>query len=190
MIKPSSRVLNMSTALLQINNIDITRDSQKWLLNLAGQIPIQQFYKNKYGWSESTFHNIAWEVQKSALLSFSIADQTRILKLVHGWLPTASRAFKEGASTSPRCKICLAPREDNFHLFHCTNKDMETIQERIQVYIVKDMHDHGDSELSNLIEIGILNAGFNTWVPSLQDVSRKWRKAARDQSRIGWDNLV
>jgi hypothetical protein len=100
MTKPSSRVQNMSTALLLLNNIGITRDSQKWLLNFTGKIPIQQFYKDKYGWSKSTFNNIAWEVQKSALLSFPSTDQTRILKFVHRWLPTASCLFKEGTSTS------------------------------------------------------------------------------------------
>jgi hypothetical protein len=85
---------------------------------------------------------------------------------------------------------CQAPHEDNFHLFHCTNKEMEVIQEKIQQYIVKDMHDHGDSELSNPIEIGILNAGIHTWEPSLNDVSRKWKAAVWDQSRIGLDNLL
>jgi hypothetical protein len=130
MTKPASMVQNLATAQLQINTICITRDSQKWLLYSAGKVPIQKFYSNKYGWTEMTFNNIAWNVQKSALQSFSIADQTRILKFVHGWLPTASRSFKEGTSTSQRCKICHAPREDNFHLFHCTNNEMATIQEK------------------------------------------------------------
>jgi hypothetical protein len=190
MTKPSSRVQNMSTALLQLNNIGITRDSQKWLLTAAGKIPIQQFYKDKYGWSESTFNNIAWEVQKSALSSFSSADQNRILKFVHGWLPTASQLYKEGTATSQQCKLCHAPREDNFHMFHCTNKEMEGLQEKIQHYLVKDMHDHGDSKFSNILKIGILNAGIYTWIPSMTDISRKWKAAVRDQSRIGWDNLV
>jgi hypothetical protein len=176
MTKPSSRVQNMSTALLQLNNIGITRDSQKWLLTAAGKIPIQQFYKDKYGWSESTFNNIAWEVQKSALSSFSSADQTRILKFVHGWLPTASRLYKEGTATSQQCKLCHAPREDNFHMFHCTNKEMEGLQEKIQHYLVKDMHDHGDSEFSNILEIGILNAGLYTWIPSMTDISRNGKR--------------
>jgi hypothetical protein len=191
MTKPASMVQNLATAQLQINNICITRDSQKWLLYSAGKVPIQKFYSNKYGWTETTFNNIAWDVQKSALQSFPIADQTRILKFVHGWLPTASRSFNEGSSTSQRCKICHAPREDNFHLFHCTNNEMATIQEKIQQYIVKDMHDHGDSEFSNIIEIGIINAGYHSsWKPNLNDVSRKWKAAVRDQSRIGWDHML
>jgi hypothetical protein len=176
---------------LQINNICITHDSQKWLLNSARKIPTRQFYNNKFGWNASTFDNIAWNIQNSAIKSFLSEDHTRILKFVHGWLPTASQTFKEGTSTSQRCQIRHAPREDNFHLFYCNNRKIEAIQEKIQQYIVKDMHDHGDSKVSNIIKIGILNAGLDSnWVPSINDISRKWKAAVRDQSRIGWDHLL
>jgi hypothetical protein len=68
---------------------------------------------------------------------------------------------------------------------------MEAIQEKNQKYIVKDMHGYGDSELSNIIEIGTLNTGLDsTWVPSINDTSKKWKMAVRDQSRIGWDHLL
>jgi hypothetical protein len=191
MTDPVKVVNNLATVQLQIADVCITRDSQKWLLHSAGKIPIQNYYREKFGWNISTFSNIAWEVQKSALQSFTLADQSRILKFVHGWLPTASRAFKEGSSLSQRCAICHAPREDNFHLFQCTNRAMDKIQEKIQSFLVKDMHDHGDSELSNIIEIGILNAGVTPkWTPSITDVSRKWRTAVRDQTSIGWDQLL
>jgi hypothetical protein len=191
MTEPDKEVNNLATAQLQIADICITRDSQKWLLHSAGKIPIQNYYREKFGWNISTFNNIAWDAQKSALQSFALADQTRILKFVHGWLPTASRTFKEGSSVSQRCAICYAPREDNLHLFQCTNRVMDTIQEKLQFFLVKDMHDHGDSELNNIIEIGILNAGMTPkWAPSIADVSRKWRTAVRDQTSIGWDQLL
>jgi hypothetical protein len=191
MTKPDSTVTNLATAQLRIKDVCITRDSQKWLLHSAGKIPIQSYYQEKFGWTETVFDNIAWDVQQAALKSFPVADQTRLLKFVHGWLPTASRLFKEGTATSKRCPICQAPREDNLHLLHCTNKDMERIQEKIQLALVKDMHDHGDSELSNIIKISILNAGvIPDWTPTIAHVSRKWKAAVRDQTKIGWMHLI
>jgi hypothetical protein len=191
MVQPATEVQNIASIQLRIKEMCITRDSQKWLLQSAGRIPIQNFFNDKYGWSESTFNSIAWEVQYSALKSFPASDQTRILKFVHGWLPTAARAFKEGSASSPRCPICHAPREDNLHLFQCNNKEMELVQEKLQLYLVKDMHDQGDSEISNIIEIGILNANsMNNWSPSTSNVSQHWKPAVREQSKIGWSHIL
>jgi hypothetical protein len=68
---------------------------------------------------------------------------------------------------------------------------MEKIQEKIQLALVKDMHDHGDSELCNIIEIGILNAGVTPdWAPTLANVSRQWKAAVRDQTKIGWMHII
>jgi hypothetical protein len=191
MTKPASEVQNIAAAQLRIQEMCITWDSQKWLLQTAGRIPVQNFYSDKYGWSETTFHSIAWDIQHSVLKSFPDADQTRILKFVHGWLPTASRSHKEGSSNSPRCPICSAPREDNIHLFHCNHKEMEPIQEKLQYFLVKDMHDHGDGEISNIIELGILNSDWtNAWSPLIPSVSRKWKIAVQEQSRIGWRHIL
>jgi hypothetical protein len=190
MTKPATEVQNISTAQLRIQGMCITRESQKWLLHTAGRIPIQNFYNDKYGWSETTFHSIAWDIQYAVLKSFSASDQARILKFVHGWLPTASRSHKEGSSNSPRCPICSAPREDNIHLFHCTNREMEPIQEKLQYYLVKDMHDKGDGELNNIIEMAILNSATNTWAPLPSSISRKWKTAVNDQSKIGWRHIL
>jgi hypothetical protein len=191
MSQPAFEVHNIAKVQLHIRDMCITRDSQKWLLHSAGGIPIQNFYNDKYGWSERIFNSIAWDIQYSVLKSFLIADQTRILKFVHGWLPTAARSHKEGTATSPRCPLCDAPREDNIHLFQCNNKDMEVVQEKLQYYLVKDMHDHGDSEISNLIELGIISVSRkNTWTPSLANVSPKWKSAVKDQSKIGWSHIL
>jgi hypothetical protein len=68
---------------------------------------------------------------------------------------------------------------------------METIQEKLQYYLVKDMHDHGDSEISNIIELGILNTDkTNQWTPSITNVSKKWKTAVQEQSRIGWSHIL
>jgi hypothetical protein len=73
---------------LILGNIPITRDSQRWIIRKAGEVPIQEYYKEKYGWDAKTFHDIDWEVQQKALLSFTESNLRRILKFVSGWLPT------------------------------------------------------------------------------------------------------
>jgi hypothetical protein len=74
---------------LSINNMIVTRDSQKWLREAAGRIPIQQYYKDKNKWSKATFDSIHWSAQQTVLSRYDINDRRRILlKFVHGWLPT------------------------------------------------------------------------------------------------------
>jgi hypothetical protein len=49
MDKPEPRVTRLMTAQLQIGSIDITCDSQQWLLNSAGCIPLQEYYYQRWG---------------------------------------------------------------------------------------------------------------------------------------------
>jgi hypothetical protein len=148
MAGPANEVTNLMQAQLRIGNMAITRDSQRLLLHAAGKIPLREYYHDKWGWSQATFDAISWKTQKKALDHFDINDQTRILKFVHGWLPTQSRLFKEGATTSPKCKLCTELYEDNHHLLDCQHPEMTTIQEDIATFLLKQLQDHGKVNLS------------------------------------------
>jgi hypothetical protein len=43
-------------AYLTINNITITKDCQKWVMETLSSIPIHQYFDNKYRWKPATFH--------------------------------------------------------------------------------------------------------------------------------------
>jgi hypothetical protein len=84
---------------------------------MASNIPMQQYYQEKYGWSKTTFEEIDWDLQWRVLTSYDINDQRRILKLVHGWLPTNYRLHRELQQSSPRCPLCYYLEEKETHLF-------------------------------------------------------------------------
>jgi hypothetical protein len=83
---------------LIIDGVNITRNSQKWLLDTASRIPIQQYYYDKHKWNSETFQSINWSAQQTALSRYEVNDQRRILKFVHGWLPTYDRLYREKQS--------------------------------------------------------------------------------------------
>jgi hypothetical protein len=85
---PDSNVQILGAAQLRINDIAITRDSHRWLMHMAGKILIQQYYKERLGWSPSTFDHVSWDTQLAVLRRYNQDDQARIIKFVHGWLPT------------------------------------------------------------------------------------------------------
>jgi hypothetical protein len=135
---------------LRIDNKAITRDSQCLLLQAAGKIPLINYYREKWGWSQATFKAISWKTQKKALDYFDIKDKNRILKFVHGWLPTQNRLFKAGETMSQKCKLCAELYEDNFHLLQCQHPAMVAIQDDIPTFLLKQLNDHGNSKLINI----------------------------------------
>jgi hypothetical protein len=191
MDEPEPRVTRLMTAQLQIGSIDITRASQQWLLNSAGRIPLQEYYYQRWGWSAMTFNAISWKTQKKALKHFEYADQTRILKFVHGWLPTQHRLYKEGAATSPHCRLCKALYEDNMHLLNCTHREMSKLQDGATAWLLKSLHDHGNSEITNIMEMALIECPANhDWQPTIENVSREWRQVVQEQTDIGWLHII
>jgi hypothetical protein len=85
---------------LSLNEVIVTRDSQKWLREASGAIPVQQYYHDKFQWSKTTFEAINWSAQQTVLNRYDINDRRRILKFVHGWLPTYDRLYRENQATS------------------------------------------------------------------------------------------
>jgi hypothetical protein len=188
---PESDVLKLAKTQLQINNIVITRDSQRWLLHLAGKIPLQAYYNKKWGWTDRIFDSISWKTQHSALQKFDTHDQTRILKFVHGWLPTQHRLYKEGTTSTPKCKLCQELYEDNLHLFSCKHPHKGQIQEEITTYLAKSLHDHGNSELTNILEIALGECTTSSkWQPDLRFASLEWHNGIEAQNNIGWRHIL
>jgi hypothetical protein len=190
MDEPDRKVQYIGMAQLQINGITITRDSYRWIMRTAGSIPIQQYYQEKHGWNENIFQNISWDSQAAVLRTYPQEDQTRIIKFVHGWLPTQNRKLKEGKARNQQCQLCKSPVEDNIHLFACDHKQMKHHQEQLAASIRKWILDHGSSELSNLMEISITESCTEKpWKPNLKFISSTWIDGMQDQTNIGWQHI-
>jgi ribonuclease HI len=84
---------------LKINNMTVTRESKTWIKDTAGKIPIQQYYHDKFKWTSVIFESIHWTAQQTELKRYEANDQRRILKFVHGWLPTYDRLY-------PKAHLC------------------------------------------------------------------------------------
>jgi hypothetical protein len=191
MDNPDTDVINLAQAQLCINNIAITHDSKHTILQAAGRIPLQEYYQTKLDWPGKVFDSVNWTAQRKALRSFTDVKQTRILKFVHGWLPTQSRLHKEGSATSPRCKLCQDLYKNNIHLLKCKHPSMMQIQEDISTYLLKQYHDHGNSELINILQITLKECIHDdTWTPSLAHISQEWKTPIQEQSAFCWSQIL
>jgi ribonuclease HI len=189
MSKPVTRVTGNHCHLI-IKDRYITRDSKTWLLQKSGEIPIQKYYQDKYGWPHSVFNSIQWEIQQKVLRSYKQSDQRRILKFTHDWLPTNYRLFREKQEASPACRLCGDLEERSDHMLRCTHFKQQQTRTKVNDYLWRDNENHGNSELNNIIEIALSESIYNKeWVPVMSAISQELMPCIRQQNKIGWHQL-
>jgi hypothetical protein len=80
--------------------------------------------------------------------------------------------------------------EDNIHLLKCPHKDLRNRQYKIQQHLLNQLQDKGDSEIINIISIGLAESISNPeWQPDANYISTHWVTGVRDQNRIGWRQI-
>jgi hypothetical protein len=67
---------------------------------------------------------------------------------------------------------------------------MQEVQDRIPQYFAKSLHDHGNSELVNAIEIGLASClEDQNWKADVKWISGQWKTAIEEQNNIGWTHV-
>jgi hypothetical protein len=173
---------------LEINDIIITKDHQRWLLDTSSRIPIEQYYKDKYKWKASTFHKVNWQAQQKVLTRYDSNDQRRILKFCHGWLPTYDRLHREHQTPTQRCPLCYFLIENNTHLFICKHPGQQAIIQSLFKKIDNDNMFYGVSEIVDLLKVAIQQRTTTELQHGTEDNYLKM--GIQDQQEIGWSHIL
>lgn len=154
---------------LKIKDKVITKDSKQWIMDEASKVPIHQYYKDKFKWSWDTLKSINWTIQRETLNTYDENDQRRILKMVHGWLPTYDCLHRELQVMIPRCPLCHYLMETNLHLFACKHKDQQDTFHKITQFIDNDSNGPGHSTLNEIIKMALAkySTDKNKWTPAM-----------------------
>jgi hypothetical protein len=165
--------------------------AKKWIMQKASEIPIQNYYREKYGWPRMVFSSIHWELQHKALQSDKLSDQRRIIKFVHDWLPTHLRLFREAQAESPACQLCGALEETDDHILDCAHPCQQQPRDKLNEYLQRDDDNHGNSELNNIIlEITLSECSQNVkWTPDMTAISMELIPCIKQQNKIGWYHI-
>jgi hypothetical protein len=167
---------------LKIRDKYITKDSKQWIMDEASKIPIHQYYHDKFKWSRDTFESINWTIQRKTLILNDDNDQRRILKMVHGWLPTYDRLHRELQSTTSRCPLCHYLVESNLHLFVCQHKEQQDTFQKVFQFLDKDSSGTGNKVLNSIIKSALLESPTNdSWKPE-QTNNEELNRCLKDQS--------
>jgi hypothetical protein len=190
MEEPAHNVTNTTKGMLHIQGMAVTRNVEQILWRTASGIPIQDYYKARQGWTNTTFHQINWEAQHKALLRFPSADQQRILKFVHNWLPTGWNLHREKAPNTSSCPLCLHDNEDNMHIFNCTAPKQDKLMGELLLHIAKQQHSKEMPELARLIEWALISCrDDDDWTVDKHTYPEELHKAIDSQNEIGWKQI-
>jgi ribonuclease HI len=172
---------------LKIRDMVVTKEIQRVILQTASRIPLQQYYYEKYNWTNHIFEGIHWELQYKVLTSYDINDQRRIIKFVHNWLPTNKRLHREKSSATQRCPLCHYLVEDECHLFICRHPKQQAEMQKLQSRISKELKIN--EEMKNLITSIIpASAKDSNWHPPT--AGPEMQKGLSAQARIGWFQIA
>jgi len=107
--------------LLSPTGAKVTDTPQRFLRSQHGMHSLQKHLQEKYEWSEEIFDSIDWQAHRNALRKTSDPDKTRLLKFIHGWLPTLEHRQRYDPSVDDA--TCPAPNcqdiESQDHFFFC-----------------------------------------------------------------------
>jgi hypothetical protein len=178
-------------AHLKINNMIVTRESKAWLMDAAGKIPIQQYYHDRYKWTSVVFDSIHWTAQKAVLARYEANDQRRILKFVHGWLPTYNRLYREKQTNTQQCPLCNYLIEDNLHMFNCRHESQrDTVRKMFDQLQQESGNDDKQSLVTRIIrglKEGLKDLTWQANPVSQDQLTSKW---IQEQNQIGWYQML
>jgi hypothetical protein len=132
--------------------------------------------------------HINWAAQHNVLKRYNSNDQRRILKFVHGWLPTYDCMYREQQAPSPKCPLCNNLIEDNLHIFTCTHPQQQEVVATLHNRMESDNKNYGVDELIHIIQTALSKIGQN-WAPTLTN-DKELNDGIQDQTRIGWQQIL
>ncbi len=149
------------------------------------------FLCRKYTWSQSAFNGIDWDAHAQVIQKIPLTKQVTFFKLLHGWLPTQKRRFREGYHTTPQCLLCT-DMDDWTHIYCCQNEDMRVRRHREHSKFIQRIRSITNKQVSDAIEVATRQLGGS----SLQIYSTEFvtsthiSHAITAQSDIGWEHFL
>jgi len=172
---------------LIIGNKTICRNVLTALRQAASVPPYRKELKTCNQWSTRDFDNIDWTTIQSALSSFQLEDQRRIILFIHEKLPLrTSKAHPHHGSQL--CPSCQREPEDAKHFLECCSPERKTLfaelKSKITLYTQKiRLHPC----IFTTLWLGLATTRTDTPYPDISDeVLPPLQSTIKTQERLGW----
>jgi hypothetical protein len=170
----------ISATIIKIANQEIVEHLLETLLHTQHQHQIEQFMRNKYTWSQSTFLDINWDLHND-IHNHGLPYKQFITKLVHNWLPVASHPSQ--ANENHQCFRCNITTEDQDHWYKCTCSDATAMQSQLRKNTIEFLH---KSKLHYTLQHMIIDILYESKITTTVALQHSFQK----QQTIGWHHFM
>jgi len=175
---------------LRIQGKLICRNLLQTLRNEISFPPYRQYLQQKLQWTATDANSVHWEIFTTALLTYRMEDQRRIVLFTNNKLPLrASKAHPHHGSTL--CPSCQCEPEDEWHFLECThtarNALFRTLHQQL-IQLMQQLRLHPC--VLTAIWLGLIAVRTGTPYPDIDtDILPPLRPLIMQQTRLGWDQL-
>jgi len=148
------------------------------------------YLRKRYNWSQADLNGIQWTALATALNSFPLNDQRRLILFIHDKLPLRTSKFHPHMG-SQLCPSCRRDPEDKWHFLQCQHPDRRQQFEKLRKTLIAltlkyTLH----PGLLTAYWLGLLSVRTNTpYPPDLHELPPPLQIAVRHQARLGWLQL-
>ena len=118
-----------SRAQLRIGATWITSHQRRHILWERRAHILRSYCMTKYGWSDTIFDSIYWQLIRSVRARASHTIRMTTSKILHGWLPVMH--MLSHMTSIAQCPGCSNTDETLDHLFHCPHPSLVSTREEI-----------------------------------------------------------
>jgi hypothetical protein len=156
--------------------------------------PIRRFYLEKFGWTDSIFDTVDWDIFRPVYKK-SIAKNG--IQWIHKHcirkLPTGARVHKRDHFHDKRCASCWHTLEDDDHIFSCTKRKAQRRNILKQINILRNTV---DPVLCDILREGLMSYFLGECMTTTmlrirgQEGMERYDLLIDEQLLIGRDNLL
>lgn len=182
---------------ISINGTRLTGQYDECLRYHVNGYHLRTYIQRKRQWSDTVWDDVDFELFSKHFRGLRHSHQIQHMKFVHDQLPLGWRHQKYSESSAEQlalCPCCLETAESNEHFMRCQKNDARTSGINL---ILSDKAEKSPHLCRRLAVEGIKfwhTTGTNDFRPTLKSFPRHmWKvisNVVRQQSNIGWDNLL
>ena len=155
-------------------------------LTVDGSI-LTEYLSNKYGWSQNTFEDIAWNEHFQEINRYPKPMRATLTKYLHGWLANKKRRFRTGSFIDPCCPLC-GEIESTSHMFTCTNEQFSHLRKCQWEEVLSKFRNITQDGALQVILVGLEHMFHEDDTPeqTIREWPDKLQTAYKAQTLIGW----
>ena len=173
---------------IQLHGHTITRDLKRRAYAAATLLPLHQYIKQKFKWSDDTDANIDWGEYRQIITKYR--DRwTTMVKHVHALSPTGKIAHRNNHNLPHECPTCSVPYETNHHLLVCAHPSRKAWQCETIRKATQYAQSRVDPYLLDILRDGLLRFHRELDTIPQSHYPRCYAALIQSQNDIGWDQL-